>query len=92
MIEDEEAWPEEIQAIEDIESGKTKMEIVTADEFITELKELEKEECCPPIEYSDQDCIECARLAAMGGGHIPMKAMKDSQYCSDCANILFNPP
>jgi len=39
--DDQEAWPEEIEAIKNIKEGKTKMVTQTADEFIKELKELE---------------------------------------------------
>lgn len=40
MSEDK-PWPKELEALENIKKGKTKMEIVDADEFIKELKELE---------------------------------------------------
>jgi hypothetical protein len=42
--DDEEAWPEEIEAIKNIKEGKTKMVTVSAEELIAELKELENEE------------------------------------------------
>ena len=49
------------------------------------LEEL-RNECCPPLETSDEDCVECLRI----GNAEPMKAMKNSKYCEDCANILFS--
>ncbi len=36
----DEAWPEEIEAIEDIKTGKTNMETVTGEEFLKELDQV----------------------------------------------------
>ncbi|MPZ05131.1 MAG: hypothetical protein GEU26_01715 [Nitrososphaeraceae archaeon] len=41
--DDENAWPEEVQALENIKSGRTNMITQSADETLTELKELENE-------------------------------------------------
>jgi hypothetical protein len=47
------------------------------------------EDCCPPVEYSDELCIECTKHISTG--QIPNHARKGYQYCSDCFNILFSP-
>lgn len=41
---DHEAWEVEIQALKDIQEGKTKMEVQSADELLKELKDLEENE------------------------------------------------
>jgi len=41
--DDPDAWPEEIEAIKNIKEGKTEMVTQTAEETISELKELEND-------------------------------------------------
>lgn len=41
MSDDDKAWPEEEEAIKNIKEGKTKMETVSAEKLLKELKELE---------------------------------------------------
>jgi hypothetical protein len=36
-------WPEELQALEDIKSGKTKTHTLTLEEFLKEMDEIEAE-------------------------------------------------
>jgi hypothetical protein len=41
--DDDNAWPEEVEALKNIQSGRTKMTTQSSDETIAELKELENE-------------------------------------------------
>ncbi|MGH9985936.1 MAG: hypothetical protein ACRD8W_18500 [Nitrososphaeraceae archaeon] len=42
-VDNDNVWPEEVEALQNIQSGRTKMITQSADETLTELKELENE-------------------------------------------------